>query len=112
MQSDGEPTDDFQQGLDELMALPWGKKAVRLSIAIGNDANLDVLQQFIGHNELQPLVAHNAAELVKFIKWASTQVLKAASSPESQKVGQAKPTTNVPLAMPPVNNNVSATDVF
>lgn len=110
--SDGEPTDDFQQGLDELMALPWGKKAVRLSIAIGNDANLDVLQQFIGHNELQPLVAHNAAELVKFIKWASTQVLKAASSPESQKVGQAPSNTNVPIAMPPVNNNVAVTDVF
>lgn len=113
--SDGEPTDDFQQGLNELMALPWGKKAVRLSIAIGHDADLDVLQQFIGHNELKPLVAQNAAQLVQFIKWASTQVLKAASSPASQKVGQAKPTTNVPTPTPPTPTaitNVTVDSVF
>ena len=33
--SDGQPTDDFQKGLDELMRQPWGKKAVRIAIAIG-----------------------------------------------------------------------------
>lgn len=110
--SDGEPTDDFKQGLDELMALPWGKKAVRLSIAIGQDTDLDVLQQFIGHKEIQPLVANNAAQLVDFIKWASTIVLKAASSPSSQTKGQDTSSTNVPVTMPPVNPNISVTDVF
>lgn len=110
--SDGEPTDDFKQGLDELLALPWGKKAVKLSIAIGQDADLDVLQQFIGHNEIKPLVATNSSQLVDFIKWASTVVLKAASSPSSQTKGATTLTTNVPLTMPPVNQNISATDVF
>lgn len=110
--TDGEPTDDFQQGLDELMALPWGKKAVRLSVAIGHDADTDVLQQFIGHNEIQPLLATNSEQLVDYIRWASTVVLKAASSPDSQSKGQAASATNVPLTMPPVNPNISSTDVF
>lgn len=82
--SDGQPTDDFESGLKELMALPWGKKAVRIGIAIGEDADMEVLQQFIGNKELQPLHAHNAEQLVNYIRWVSTAVLQAASAPQSQ----------------------------
>lgn len=110
--SDGCPTDDFRSGLNELMALPWGKKAVKLSIAIGADADIDVLQQFIGHNEIQPLVATNSSQLVDYIRWASTVVLKAASSPDSRTPGQAASTTNVPVQMPPVKPIDSSLDVF
>jgi uncharacterized protein YegL len=70
--SDGQPTDDFESGLKELMAVPWGKKAVRIGIAIGEDADMEVLQQFIGNKELQPLHAHNAEQLVKYIRWHSS----------------------------------------
>lgn len=98
--SDGEPTDDFDSGLRALLAEPWGKKAVRLAIAIGEGARLDVLQRFIGHNEIQPLQANNAEQLVRFIRWASTAVLQAASAPASQT--QAAPAgVNVPLPPPP-----------
>jgi len=100
--SDGRPTDDYNSGLRALLDQQWGKKAVRIAIAIGNDADLDVLQKFIGHPELTPLVAHNAPDLVKYIRWASTAVLKSASSPTSQAVGQPTPTTNVPLPAAPV----------
>ena len=79
--SDGQPTDDFDAGLSALMDQPWGQKAVRLAIAIGSDADLDVLQKFIGHPEIRPLVAKNAADLVRFIRWATTTVIKEASSP-------------------------------
>jgi uncharacterized protein YegL len=82
--SDGEPTDDFDSGLRKLMDEPWGKKAVRIAIAIGEDARKDVLQKFIGHAELQPLQANNAEQLVRYIRWASTAVLKAASAPARQ----------------------------
>ena len=104
--SDGHPTDDFNTGLKALMAEPWGKKAVRIAIAIGDDADHDVLQKFIGHPEITPLSAHNPADLVKFIKWASTAVLKAASAPATQMTpqgasGASAPTTNVPLPAPP-----------
>ena len=79
--SDGQPTDDYNTGLRALLAQQWGKKAVRVAIAIGGDADLDVLQKFIDHPELKPLLAGNPEALVNHIKWASTAVLKTASSP-------------------------------
>jgi uncharacterized protein YegL len=79
--SDGQPTDDFDQGLKELLDQPWGKKAVRIAISIGQDADADVLQKFIAHPEMKPLAANSPEALVKHIKWASTAVLKSASSP-------------------------------
>lgn len=105
--SDGQPTDDYRSGLKALMAEPWGKKAVRIAIAIGDDADLDVLQQFIGNPELKPLQAHNAETLVRYIKWVSTQVLQSASSPASQIHGSGPLAGNVPVPQPP--SSTSAT---
>lgn len=79
--SDGQPTDDFDAGLKALLDEPWGKKAVRIAISIGQDADADVLQKFIAHPEMKPLAANSPEALVKHIKWASTAVLKSASSP-------------------------------
>ena len=95
--SDGQPTDDFEAGLKELMAFPWAKKAVRIAIAMGGDADLKCLKKFIGHSELEPLKANNPEALVAFIKWASTAVLKAASSPASRTVGESGSIQNVAL---------------
>lgn len=109
--SDGQPTDDFNGGLQALMAEPWGKKAVRLAIAIGEDADIDVLQRFIGHAEIQPLQANNAQDLVNYIRWASTAVLQAASAPASQT--QSAPAgVNVPLPPPPKPDPTDANDVW
>ncbi|MCA1628033.1 MAG: hypothetical protein LC742_08735, partial [Acidobacteria bacterium] len=78
---DGQPTDDFDKGLKDLLDQPWGKKAVRIAISIGQDSDADVLQKFIAHPEMKPLAANSPESLVKHIKWASTAVLKSASSP-------------------------------
>jgi len=107
--SDGEPTDDFTHGLQTLMAEPWGKKAVRISIAIGEDANLDVLQKFIGHSEMKPLQANNPEALVRHIKWVSTAVLKSASAPASQ-VTALPAGLNVPIPAPPSGTDPQAAD--
>ncbi len=96
--SDGRPTDDYNSGLKALLDQPWGKRAARIAIAIGDDADVDVLQKFIGHPEVTPLVAHNAPDLVRYIKWASTAVLKAASSPASQTL--ASPTAGITVPLP------------
>jgi len=98
--SDGQPTDDFAAGLNALLDLPWGKKAVRIAIAIGEDANLEVLQRFINNSELKPLRANNPEALVTHIRWASTAVLKSVSSPHSEPKG-ASGGGNVQIPTPP-----------
>lgn len=69
--SDGCPTDNYKESLNKLLHLPWGKKAVRIAISIGQDADDDVLAEFAGNRELV-LQANNATALTKMIKWAST----------------------------------------
>jgi len=103
--SDGQPTDDFNSGLKALMDQPWGKRAVRIAIAIGKDADRDLLQKFIGHPELKPLEANSMEQLVRQIKWVSTQVLKGVISPATQ--------TNVPIPTPPPDQGpISDKDVW
>jgi uncharacterized protein YegL len=99
--SDGQPTDDFTGGLKALMNEPWGKKAMRIAITIGADADPEPLQKFIGHSELRPLQANTPQALVKLIKWTSTAVLKSASAPASQPKGTASGVVNVPIPTPP-----------
>jgi uncharacterized protein YegL len=115
--SDGQPTDDYDSGLKALMEQPWGKKAVRIAIAIGQDADNEILQKFIGHSELKPLAANSPEALVKHIKWASTAVLKSASSPASSGTDhpEASPASAstpvgvpVPTATPTPNSATSA----
>jgi len=126
--SDGAPTDGFERGLATLMAEPWARKAVRLAIAIGHDADLEVLQQFIGPDPgpagsaaggawagpdgdrlpgqparpgARPLQANDSGTLARYIQWASTAVVGAASQPRSQPGGGAAE-VNVPLPdLPP-----------
>lgn len=112
--SDGQPTDDFQAGLKALMDQPWGKKAVRIAISIGADADRGVLQEFIGHSEIKPLEANNPEALVRHIKWVSTAVLKSASSPASQTKDSPSPAVNVPIPATPVaaDTGIEPTDVW
>jgi uncharacterized protein YegL len=111
--SDGQPTDDFNAGLAALLAQRWGQKSVRIAIAIGGDADLEVLQKFIGHNEIKPLQANNADALTNYIKWASTAVLKSASQPASLTGDSSTPlTTNVPIPAAPSPGTALVDDVW
>jgi uncharacterized protein YegL len=110
--SDGQPTDDYAKGIQSLMDQPWGKKAVRVAIAIGEDADHDVLQKFIGHAELKPFQANNPEALVRHIRWVSTAVLKSASAPASQAKDAAIAGMNVPIPTPPDAGPSSADDVW
>ena len=110
--SDGEPTDEYKKGLDDLMSKPWAKKAARIAIAIGQDANTDVLQEFIGNTEIKPLQANNAKSLVNYIKWVSTQVLKSVSAPSSQTNDAASAKNNVSIPMPADSDLADAEEVW
>ncbi|NJP04736.1 MAG: hypothetical protein HC837_03430 [Chloroflexaceae bacterium] len=95
--SDGHPTDDVQVGLDALMQRPWGRKAVRLAIAIGKDADSGILERFIATPSIQPLRANNPEALLQHLRWVSTAVLRAASAPATQPLGEDTLTSNVPI---------------
>ena len=99
--SDGQPTDDSDTGLKALMDQPWGKKAIRIAIAIGDDADHDVLEKFIGNPEIPVLQANSPEALVRYIKWVSTEVLKTASSPASQSRDSSTLGGNVPIPVVP-----------
>ena len=77
--SDGQPTDDWKGSLEKLNKLPWGQKAVRIAIAVGQDADRDVLQAFLNNPEIKVLDANNAQALTSYIKWVSTVVVKKVS---------------------------------
>ena len=79
--SDGLPTDDVDAGLDALLSAELARSAIRLGVAIGGDADTEVLERFMANPTLRPLRANNASALVEHIKWATTAPVKAASAP-------------------------------
>lgn len=115
--SDGIPTDDWKKPLEHLQQLPWGKKAVKIAISIGNDADDDVLTAFTGNRELV-LQANNAPMLTKMIKWAST-VASVVSAPASRATSQQQsgaPISNVSVILDmdniPDSSDIDANDVW
>ena len=88
--SDGQPTDDFEAGFNALVQAPYGRGAVRIAVAIGGDADLGMLQLFVGNDSLAPLQANTAEELVNRIKWATTTPVKAVSTPTVGRSATAK----------------------
>lgn len=82
--SDGQPTDNYKPALEKLLKQAWGKKSVRIAIAIGQDANHEVLEKFTGNKELV-LQANSSDKLAKMIRWAST-VAASVSAPASQRI--------------------------
>ncbi len=91
--SDGRPTDDWETGLSALAGTPWGARAVRTAVAIGDDADLEILQRFSGRSDLRPLRASTIESLTSQIRWASTVALGIAVAGEAAGVP-------VPAALP------------
>jgi len=105
--TDGYPTDDVALGLKAIMDQPWGKKAVRIGIGIGADADYAILERFIGNPEIKALQANNAEALVQYIRWASTASVQAASAPNVQSnpaQNSPNPPPNIPAPPPNVGS--------
>ena len=68
--SDGEPTDDYVEQLDELWKNNWFRKAIKVAVAIGEDANTEVLSDFTGDTE-SVLTVHSPEALKKMVKFVS-----------------------------------------
>jgi len=75
--TDGRPTDKedgFDRGLDALMATSAGRAALRLALAIGDDAVHEPLDRFIGDANVPVLVADSAEEIADRLIAASIAV--------------------------------------
>ena len=68
--SDGQPGDDYKSGLELLKNNNWYKNAVKVAIAIGSDADQDVLAEFTGTSETV-IAAYTPEVLRKMIRTVS-----------------------------------------
>ena len=89
--SDGGPTDNFEGGLKSLQGNSWYKNAIKIAIAIGDDADKGVLKQFTGSSEAV-ITVHNIDALKKMIRIiaiTSSQIgSKSSSSTDATKQEQ------------------------
>lgn len=89
--SDGGPTDNFEGGLKSLQGNSWYKNAIKIAIAIGDDADKEVLKQFTGSSEAV-ITVHNIDALKKMIRIiaiTSSQIgSKSSSSTDATKQEQ------------------------
>jgi uncharacterized protein YegL len=76
--SDGAPTDEWQKELDKLKQNNWFKASIKVALAIGEDADTDVLKAFTGTSETV-LVVHSPEILMKMIKFVSVRASQVAS---------------------------------
>jgi uncharacterized protein YegL len=86
--SDGEPTDNYEYGLARLKQNNWYKAAAaKLAIAIGDDANKNVLTDFTGGNSECVMTVHNIPQLKSLIRTVSVTASKVASKGASVGLG-------------------------
>lgn len=88
LMSDGGPTDDYRKGLDLLAQNNWFKKAIKVAVAIGSDADIGVLSEFTGNLEAV-LQAHSAAVLKKMIKFVSVRSSEVVSKSSNTSIDGA-----------------------
>lgn len=71
--SDGQPNDEWQAPLAALHTAPRAGKAQRFALAIGPDADLAMLQRFVGA-EGRVFLAHEAHEIQNFFRFVTMTV--------------------------------------
>lgn len=100
--SDGSPTDEWEKALEEFNQTGWGRpgRTVRVGVAIGRDADKEVLSRFTGNPETV-FEADNAQRLADLIKWASVTLSRYASSGASQIDPAPGGGSTMPLPPPP-----------
>jgi uncharacterized protein YegL len=112
--SDGfctDPEEEYDAAIAALDALPWGKKAVRLAIAIGQESEYDEAQllKFVNPKEIGVLKAHTPGQLVTYIRWASVQASLGSVKGQSERDSAQQ---QVALGPPPQPVLGSSSDEF
>ena len=77
--SDGYPTDNYQKGLELLNKNKWFKNSIKVALAVGGDADKDILAEFTGNKE-SVIEIHNRNTLMKIIRFVSIRASQIAST--------------------------------
>lgn len=85
--SDGGPTDDFDSGVAALKKNNWFKAGIKVAIAIGEDADTDVLAKFTGNIE-RVIRVHDVETLKKVIRVVAVTSSQVGSASASASAGE------------------------
>jgi uncharacterized protein YegL len=102
--SDGEPTDDFDTAITELKLNNWFKAAIKVAVAIGDDANKNRLAEFTGSIE-SVLEVHSSVMLKKMIKFVSVRASQIASKSVQVSAIKTADTSNTVDSTGSLNND-------
>jgi uncharacterized protein YegL len=88
--TDGEPSDEYTEGLQKLQANNWYKVAVRVALAYGQQANDSVLVEFTKNSEtvLRTNNPEALKKLIKFVTITSSMVASKGKPISSQSTNQ------------------------
>ncbi|WP_010260754.1 vWA domain-containing protein [Treponema primitia] len=92
LMSDGEPTDNWKDELTKLKTNNWFKSAIKAAIAIGHDANTDVLKEFTGSIEsvFEIQNKHMLKRMIRFVSVTASRVASKSSNAGSVDGDEAK----------------------
>lgn len=86
--SDGQPTDSWQSGLDRMTKNGRAQKADRMALAIGGDADTDMLGRFLNDEKKQVFVAADARRIKDFFQFVTMSVTARSRSANPNEVPQ------------------------
>ena len=72
--SDGRPTADWRAPLEQFLGSERASKAMRFAMAIGDDADLGVLNAFLADPERRVFRASESRQIKQFFRWVSMSV--------------------------------------
>ena len=89
--SDGLPTDDWEQSFEALCKSERTQKASRFALAIGIDADEDMLRRFSNNPEVPVFKAHEARDIYRFFRAVTMSV--------TTRTASANPDSALPLTL-------------
>ncbi len=72
--SDGIPTDDWRGSLENLLNSERASKAMRFAMGIGEEADNETLNSFLGSSDDRVFHAHEARKIKNFFRWVTMSV--------------------------------------
>lgn len=90
--SDGQPTDDWREPLQRLLASDRASKASRFVLGIGDDADSAMLAEFLADPNARVYSAHEARQIKNFFRWVTMSVTQRTRSVNPNSVVVVDPT--------------------